>query len=278
MMMKKFLHLFLVSFMTLLTANAQNVNTLSCPDDNHPHAIDLGLPSGTKWACCNVGADKPEAYGGYYAWGEIEEKSTYTEMTYQYCTGEDTDGDGYYDSNISYQSLGSDIANTEYDVAHVKWGGSWVMPSHDQQMELISSCTYTWTSINGVSGEELTGPNGCTIFFPAAGFAYLDEVYHSTVDGNYWSSTQNPMFSYFSNHLTFASYGVSLGSYNHSRGLSVRPVTSVTNSIYLPKSSSEISNQAIYNIYGIKVASNPKEIGKLPSGVYIFNGKKVVVK
>ena len=170
--MKKFLPSLLMSFLTLLTANAQNDITLSCPDDNHPHIIDLGLPSSTKWACCNVGADKPEAYGGYYAWGETEEKSTYTEMTYQYCTGEDTDGDGYYDSNISYQSLGSDIANTEYDVAHVKWGGSWVMPSYDQQMELFSSCTYTWTSINGVSGEELTGPNGCTIFFPAAGFAY----------------------------------------------------------------------------------------------------------
>lgn len=276
--MKKISLLLLMSFMTLWTAKAQNDITLSCPDENHPHAIDLGLPSGTKWACCNVGADKPEAYGGYYAWGEIEEKSTYTEMSYQYCTGEDTDGDGYYDSNISYQSLGSDIANTEYDVAHVKWGGSWVMPSHDQQMELISSCTYTWTSINGVSGEELTGPNGCTIFFPAAGFAYLDEVYHSTADGNYWSSTQNPMYSYFTYHMQFASYNVSWGSYNHSRGLSVRPVISVTNSIHLPESSSDKSSQAVYNVFGIKVADDMENADILPSGIYIHGGKKVVVK
>lgn len=268
----------LLSLMTFTPSMAQNDKSLSCPDDNHPHVIDLGLPSGTKWACCNVGADKPEAYGGYYAWGEIEEKSTYGDMTYQYCTGEDTDGDGFYDSNISYQSLGSDIANTEYDVAHVKWGGSWVMPSHDQQMELISLCTYTWTSINGVIGGELTGPNGCTIFFPAAGFADLDGVYHYTGDGNYWSSTQNPMYSYFTYHLGFDSYNVLWGSFNHSRGLSVRPVTNATNSIYLPPSSSEISNQAIYNIYGIKVASNPKEIDNLLPGIYIFNGKKVVVK
>jgi hypothetical protein len=278
MTIKKFLPSLCISFIALLTANAQNDITLSCPDDNHPHAIDLGLPSGTKWACCNVGADKPEASGGYYSWGETEEKSVYKEMTYQYCTGEDTDGDGFYDSNISYLSLGNDIANTDYDVAHVKWGSSWVMPSHDQQMELISSCTNTWTSINGVSGRELTGPNGCTIFFPAAGFAYCDEVYHYGSDGNYWSSTQNPMFSYFTYYLQFASYNVSWGSYNHNYGLSVRPVISVPNSIYLPESSSEISNQSIYNIYGIKVADNSNEIGNLPTGVYIINGKKVYVK
>lgn len=63
--MKKIIYLLLISFMTLLTANAQNGITLSCPDDNHPHTIDLGLPSGTLWACCNVGAAKPEAYGGF---------------------------------------------------------------------------------------------------------------------------------------------------------------------------------------------------------------------
>ena len=72
----------------------------SCPDDNHPHAIDLGLPSGTKWACCNVGASTPEGYGGYYAWGETSEKAVYNEVTYHYASGVDNDGDGfYYDDN-----------------------------------------------------------------------------------------------------------------------------------------------------------------------------------
>ena len=79
--------------------------------------IDLGLPSGTKWACCNVGANKPEAYGDYYAWGETQTKSTYSEQTYL-----------YYKNGL-YQDVGSDIAGTQYDVAHVKWGGSCVMPS-----------------------------------------------------------------------------------------------------------------------------------------------------
>lgn len=68
----------------------------SCPDGKHPHAIDLGLPSGTKWACCNVGATTPEGYGGYYAWGEKKMKSVYNEVTYKYCSGTDTNGDGWY--------------------------------------------------------------------------------------------------------------------------------------------------------------------------------------
>ncbi|MBQ6064081.1 MAG: hypothetical protein IJK87_10720, partial [Prevotella sp.] len=114
----------------------------SCPDANHPHMIDLGLPSGTKWACCNVGATAPEQYGGYYAWGEVNEKSYYDWSTYIHCDGH------YYDCH----NLGSDIAGTQYDVAHVKWGGSWVMPSHAQQVELLNYCTSTWTTENGVYG------------------------------------------------------------------------------------------------------------------------------
>ncbi|MBO4315774.1 MAG: hypothetical protein J5867_07425, partial [Prevotella sp.] len=80
-------------------------------------AVDLGLPSKTKWASCNVGATKPEEYGGYYAWGETEEKEVYDESTYKYY------------QNDEYVNLGSDISGTEYDVAHVKWGGNWRMPT-----------------------------------------------------------------------------------------------------------------------------------------------------
>ena len=103
-----------------------------CPDGHHPHAIDLGLPSGTKWACCNVGASTPEGYGGYYAWGETSEKSYYYSSTYS-----------YYNSNTGYVNIGSDIAGTSYDVAHVHMGGSWRMPTHDQQMELMDYCSCT---------------------------------------------------------------------------------------------------------------------------------------
>lgn len=243
--------------------------TLSCPDDNHPHAIDLGLPSGTKWACCNVGASTPEGYGGYYAWGETEEKDYYSLSTYIH----------YDDSSSTYHDLGSDIAGTQYDVAHVKWGGSWVMPSKDQNQELIENCNYEWIIVNDVMGAQFTGPSGGTIFLPAAGNRSAGDLYYAGSSGYNWSSTQEPPYSYSAYRLYFNWYNAywSYGNYRYC-GHTVRPIIGDTNGINLPNSSSEISNQAIYNIYGIKVASNPKEIGNLPSGVYIFNGKKIVIK
>lgn len=165
--------------------------SLSCPDSHHPHAIDLGLPSGTKWACCNVGATTPEGYGGYYAWGETSEKSVYNEVTYQYCTGEDANGDGWYEMNSSYQNIGSDIAGTSYDVAHVRMGGSWRMPSIDQQQELINNCTKTFTQQNGVNGILLKGKNGGQLFLPAAGNRYYSDRSGAGSDGYYWSSSLN---------------------------------------------------------------------------------------
>lgn len=141
-------------------------NSLSCPDNNHPHMIDLGLPSGTKWACCNVGATKPEGYGGYYAWGETSVKSYYGFNTYLYGS-----------TNDNMTNLGSNIAGTNYDVAHVKWGGTWKMPTKEQCQELIDNTTYVWTTSNNVYGMKVTGQNGKTIFLPAAGERYLEEIY-----------------------------------------------------------------------------------------------------
>ena len=150
-----------------------------CPDNHHPHAIHLGI--GVKFACCNVGASSPEEYGGYYAWGETEEKDYYDKSTYK-----------YYNSLTGYTSLGSDISGTQYDVAHVKWGGGWHMPSYDQLGLLTSKCTSTWTSVNGVYGRKVTGPNGASIFLPAAGSRWNDYTYYVGSDGYYWSSTKYP--------------------------------------------------------------------------------------
>lgn len=153
-----------------------------CPDHNHPHAIDLGLPSGTKWACCNVGASSPEGYGGYYAWGETSEKSYYDRDTY-----------AYYNSNtVEYVYLGSDIAGSSYDVAHVRWGGSWIMPSVERLEELFNYCTREWTTLNGVNGILVTGPSGGQIFLPAAGYRWFGGLYNAGFLGYYWSSTQDP--------------------------------------------------------------------------------------
>ena len=257
----------MLSLMTFATSMAQDDIVLSCPDDNHPHAIDLGLPSGTKWACCNVGADNPEAYGGYYTWGETEDKNYYNWNTYIYC-------DGGWETCLD---LGSDIAGTQHDVAHVKWGGSWVMPSLDQFCELLNNCSCISSSVNGVSGGIYTGPNGGTIFLPFAGYR-KDDAHYSGDHCQYWSSTLCPYGSCYAHVLSTYVKSNHIGQDDRCIGHTVRPVISTTTNINLPKSSSEISNQAIYNLYGIKVADYSNEIDNLPSGVYIFNGKKVVVK
>ena len=161
-----------------------------CPDGNHPHMIDLGLPSGTKWACCNIGANNPEDYGGYYAWGMTEKKERMTDLVYPYSTGEDTDGNGWYDKDIKYQNLGSNIAGTQYDVAHVIWGEPWQMPTKEQIQELLDNCIYIWTTYNGIKGGRFTSKkNRKSIFLPTGSYT-LDGILN--YQGNYWSSTLEP--------------------------------------------------------------------------------------
>ena len=150
----------------------------SCPDSHHPHLIDLGLPSGTKWACCNVGAEKPEDYGGYFAWGETTEKSSYNWSTYVHCDG----------SSSTCHDIGKDIAGTQYDAATANWGSPWVMPSLDQMNELKNNCTSEWTTENGVNGRRFTGPNGASIFLPAAGHRWYDDLYYAGSYGIFFSN------------------------------------------------------------------------------------------
>lgn len=188
-----------------------------CPDAHHPHMIDLGLPSGTKWACCNVDASHPESQapahlGDYYAWGETEVKDSYGSDTYLYY------------NNDNYVSIGSDIAGTQYDVAFVKWGDVWQMPGKDQVQELVSKCSYRWTEKNGVYGALFTGPAGTTIFLPATGYR-LGDILNGGDYGYYWSSTQDPSSLSYAYSLVFYS-GNKLwdNSYFRSFGQNVRPV------------------------------------------------------
>lgn len=198
----------------------ENIDSISfvtfhlCPDHNHPHAIDLGLPSGTKWACCNIGASSPEGYGGYYAWGETAGKSDYSWENYAY-------RDSEFPECIS---LGSDISGTVYDVAHVLWGGSWVMPSQDRIDELMDYCTREWTSVNGVNGILVTGPSGGQIFLPAAGYCQYDGLDSAGFFGGYWSSTQYPDGSNCAYYLYFYSGNWDWGWVGRLNGQSVRAV------------------------------------------------------
>ena len=188
---------------------------ISCPDENHPHMINLGLPSGTKWSCCNVDADKPESYGGYYAWGEVTEKTTYNWSNYVHCDG--TMGSCHF--------IGEDIAGTEYDVAHVKWGGKWQMPSKEQIKELLDNCTREWiVGTDKPSGLKFTGTNGGTLFFPAAG-GYWDDTSHNIGKyGYYWSSTLDT--SAQNRAGSFDSYSGNAYTTNSRRldGCTIRPI------------------------------------------------------
>lgn len=156
----------------------------ACDDANHVHAVDLGLS--VKWACCNVGATKPEEHGGYYAWGETEEKSCYDWDTYKWCSGDWYD----YESTMTkycYYVDNKTVLDPEDDVAHVKWGGSWRMPTFEEQKELCYECTWKWTELNGVNGYRVTGPNGNSIFLPAAGYRGGTKLYGRGAYGYYWS-------------------------------------------------------------------------------------------
>ena len=120
-------------------------------------AVDLGLT--VKWASYNVGAESPEQFGDMYAWGETSPKDEYKKENYL-----------YYDSNTeSYYDIGLDIKGTDYDVAHVKWGGKWRMPTLDELKELKEYCDWEWGQYNGVNGYIVTGPNGNSIFLPSSG-------------------------------------------------------------------------------------------------------------
>lgn len=196
----------------------------SCPDSNHPHAIDLGLPSGTKWCCMNVGASSPEQPGGYYAWGETSEKSVYNEVTYAYFTGQDTDGDGWIEKNFSVINIGSDIAGTSYDVAHVKMGGAWRMPSSEQQRELVNNCSRKWTQQNGVNGILVTGKNGGQLFLPAAGHRDGSGLDYAGSYGCYWLSSLDSSLPYYAFVLGFGSGDVDWYRNDRRCGQSVRPV------------------------------------------------------
>ena len=168
--------------------------------------VDLGLPSGLKWATHNIGATTAEEYGNYYAWGEVMTKVTYTEA-----------------NSETYGKSMSDISGTEYDAATVNWGDEWRMPTRTEMQELIGNCTWTWVKQNGVNGYKVASKvNANSIFLPAAGYRNGTSLYNAGNDGIYWSSTpygdDNTCYLYFDSgrHKVYDD--------NRIRGLSIRPV------------------------------------------------------
>lgn len=186
--------------------------------------VDLGLPSGLKWATCNVGAITPEGYGDYFAWGETTPKTNYSWSTYKYCQGSSSTMTKY----CYYSGFGTVDNKTTLeladDAAHVNWGGAWRMPTKAEQDELRNNCTWTWTTQNNVNGYGVVGPNGNSIFLPAAGYRYNGSLNLVDSDGYYWSSSLSASASYYAYRLCIYSSNIGWNYINRYFGQSVRAV------------------------------------------------------
>ena len=186
--------------------------------------VDLGLPSGTMWAAYNVGATKPEEYGGYYAWGETEEKEDYSWETYKWCNGSSNTITKYC-TNDGYGTVDGKITlDPEDDVAHVKWGGDWRMPTEAEQAELRSNCDWEWIEVNGVTGYKVKSRvNDNSIFLPAAG--YRDGTYVDRRAGNgYYSNAVDSDFNELACGMRFEEGNYDWSCFGRSNGRPVRPV------------------------------------------------------
>ena len=138
--------------------------------------VDLGLPSGTLWASCNIGATTPEGYGDYFAWGEVTTKNRYDYSTYKY--GKADDKLTKYCTNSQYGTVDNKtVLDSTDDAAACQWKGHWRMPNDTEQWELLYSCKWEWTTQEGVIGCKVTGPNSNFIFLPAAGGKHRDFSY-----------------------------------------------------------------------------------------------------
>ena len=213
--------------------------------------VDLGLPSGLKWATCNVGATSPEEYGEYFAWGETDPKTSYSWSTYKWCNGSSfsltkycpSDKSSYWDGSGSPD--GKTILDAEDDAASVNWGGSWRMPTDAEWTELRTNCTWKWATQNGKKGRRVTGPNGNSIFLPAAGSRYDSSLGYAGSFGYYWSSSLgsgNPSCASYVNFYSGDVYGGKLVRYS---GQSVRPVYDDNLETSIPVSSIKLSESSL---------------------------------
>ena len=199
--------------------------------------VDLGLPSGLKWAKCNLGASKPSDYGDYYAWGETAPKAEYTWATYKWmqagksdwmCITKYTFADGqtggiWYDSSGNFIGDNLTTLRPADDAATQQLGSPWRMPTVDEIQELKENCTWLWTTQDGVNGHQVDGPNGNAIFLPAAGSRDGSVLKYAGSAGSYLSSSLDTD-SYRDRALDFWGTSVKVGLTRRDIGITVRPV------------------------------------------------------
>ena len=230
------------------SANVDYVDFSAKPSDptvTAGQAVDLGLS--VYWASCNLGAEKPEEFGNYYAWGETKPKSRYSEENYL-----------YYDNNSgNYINIGSDISGTQYDAATINQGSNWRTPTDNEINELIKNCTWEWKQINGTNGYLIMGKNGNSIFLPAAGYK---DVVGDTFQPNKY-------LSYMSSNVRHILVKDGAGPFinvlgDRYFGHTIRPVTAIPSSgddsihhsqdyLVTEKISASFTGGSIYSVNGV---------------------------
>lgn len=197
-------------YFTLILIVSTIVGLAGCSGNstiNGHEYVDLGLS--VKWATCNVGAHSPSDYGDYYAWGETKPKKNYTQENSE-TVGKDLE----------------DIAgNSSYDVARDSWGGTWRLPTEADMRELVDKCEWEWTTQEGYNGYRVTGPNGNSIFLPAAGYRAGAGRSGNGSHGFYWGSTPVEGSTNDACTMGLSSDDHSVGCSNCHYGQSVRPVS-----------------------------------------------------
>ena len=182
--------------------------------------VDLGLPSGTLWATCNVGASSPEEYGDYFAWGETGTKYQYYWDNYRWCNGALNRLTKYnYHAQYGRRDNKYELELND-DAAYNRMGTSWCIPTREQLSELRGYCIWIWTSLNGVDGYLVIGKNGNTIFLPAAGYSSG----YAGSSGYYWTNHLGSDWPYNASILKFNSQDYLSGNIYRCYGLTVRAV------------------------------------------------------
>lgn len=234
---------------TVLSSCGGDDDNNAGPVDRTPagvEAVDLGLPSGTKWASANIGATKPEQYGDYFAWGETtgynEGKTDFSWKNYKWASkgyngsinkytvpdnltdGEWYSGDTFVGDNKTTLDLTGDQID---DVARAKWGGKWRMPTFEEIVELRKECNWTKATVNGIDGYRVSSKapgNQNSIFLPFTGKRIGTSLEDNGVSGSYWSSSLRRDCSLDAYAMYLGQYNTNESNYDRYRGCAVRPV------------------------------------------------------
>ena len=214
-----------VAALMLMTAVVYPAESMNAQTHKGHDYVDLGLPSGTLWATCNVGASQPEGFGNYYSWGETRTKTVYGWENYKQSNGANKLTKYCTDSQYGNNSFTDRLTNLQTsDDPAASWGNGWHSPTKAQWEELLNNTTNSWTTRRGVQGFLFTARNGRQLFLPAAGCRNNSELI--SPGGHYWSSSlyiDTPVYAW---EFVFDSSDSFVAANYRYNGLSVRPVCS----------------------------------------------------